>query len=199
MNHKVGLLKQSYSIERTILFIRGHKIMLDRDLAELYDVPTKVINQAVKRNIRRFPEDFMFRLTDEETRAWWTSRVSAHLRSQSVTLKRGQHIKYRPYAFTEHGILMLSSVLKSEKAIQVNIAIMRTFVRLREMLASNADLARKLDALEKKYDHQFRIVFEAIRQLLKPPAAPRRQIGFRIDEPKILYKAGNKRHSVRQR
>jgi hypothetical protein len=152
-------------IERSILLIRGHKIMLDRDLASLYGVPTKVLNQAVKRHKDRFPEDFMFQLTIEEARIWWTEVGGSGLRSQIVTLKRGQHIKYRPHAFTEHGILMLSSVLNSERAIKVNIEIMRAFVRLRRMLASHADLARKLEALEKKYDAQFKVVFEAIREV----------------------------------
>jgi len=152
-------------IERLILLIRGHKVMLDRDLAYLYGVTTKVLNQAVKRHIDRFPEDFMFQLTMEEARIWWTEVRAGSLRSQIVTLKRGEHIKYRPYAFTEHGILMLSSVLNSERAINVNIEIMRAFIRLRMMLASHAELARKLDALEKKYDAQFKIVFDAIRQV----------------------------------
>jgi hypothetical protein len=151
-------------IERSILLIRGQKVMLDRDLAYLYGVTTKVLNQAVKRHKDRFPEDFMFQLTMEEAKIWWTEVRGSSLRSQIVTLKRGQHIKYRPYAFTEHGILMLSSVLNSERAVQVNIEIMRAFVRLRRLLASHADLARKLDALERKYDAQLKMVFDAIRE-----------------------------------
>lgn len=139
-------------IERLIFLIRGQRVMLDRDLAALYGVPTKVLNQAVKRNKGRFPEDFMFHMTQPEAKSWWTEVMDVRLRSQNVTLKRGQHMKYRPYAFTEHGILMLSSVLNSERAIQVKIAIMRAFVRLRKILASHVELARKLDALEKKYD-----------------------------------------------
>jgi hypothetical protein len=169
-------------IERSILLIRGQKVMLDRDLASLYGVTTKVLNQAVKRHKDRFPEDFMFQLTIEEARIWWTEVRGGGLRSQIVTLKRGQHIKYRPYAFTEHGILMLSSVLNSKTAIKVNIEIMRAFVRLRRILASHADLARKLEALEKKYDAQFKIVFDAIRQLMAPPEPKRRPIGFRVKE-----------------
>ncbi len=158
--------------------------MRDRDLAILYGVSTKVLNQAVKRHRDRFPEDFMFQLTMEEAKTWWSEVLGTRLRSQSVTLKRrGQHIKYRPYAFTEHGILMLSSVLNSERAIQVNIEIMRAFVRLRRMLASHAELARKLDALEKKYDTQFKVVFDPIRQLMAPPATKRRPIGFHVGEP----------------
>jgi hypothetical protein len=163
-------------IERSILLIRGHKVMLDRDLAALYGVATKRLNEQVRRNLARFPDDFMFQLDAEEAEV---------LRSQSATLKlgRGQHRKYRPYAFTEQGVAMLSSVLNSDRAIEVNIAIMRAFVRLREMLASNKDLARKLDALEKKYDAQFRVVFDAIRQLMAPPTEDqkKRRIGFVID------------------
>ena len=145
--------------------------MLDRDLAVLYGVTTKAFNQPVKRHKDRFPSDFMLQLTMEEAQA-------LRSRSQSVTLKRGQNIKYRPYAFTEHGILMLSSVLSSERAIQVNIEIMRTFVRLRLLLASNAELAKKLEELELKYDHQFKVVFDAIRQLMMPTEPKRKQIGF---------------------
>ncbi len=174
-------------IERSILLIHGHKVMLDRDLAYLYGVSTKVLNQAVKRHKDRFPEDFMFQLTMEEARIWWTEVRDGGLRSQFVTLKRGQHIKYRPYAFTEHGILMLSSVLNSERAVQVNIEIMRAFVRLRRMLASHSDLARKLEALEKKYDAQFKVVFDAIRQLMAPPESKKRPIGFLVEEAKVPY------------
>jgi hypothetical protein len=174
-------------IERLIFLIRGQRVMLDRDLAALYGVPTKVLNQAVKRNKGRFPEDFMFHMTQPEAKSWWTEVMDARLRSQNVTLKRGQHMKYRPYAFTEYGILMLSSVLNSERAIQVNIAIMRAFVRLRKILASHVELARKLEALEKKYDAQFKVVFDAIRQLMAPPAAPQKKIGFQIKEKRAVY------------
>ena len=178
-------------IERSILLIRGQKVMIARDLAYLYGVTTKVLNQAVKRHKDRFPEDFMFQLTMEEAKIWWTEVRGSGLRSQIVTLKRGQHIKYRPYAFTEHGILMLSSVLNSERAVQVNIEIMRTFVRLRRMLASHAELARKLEALEKRYDAQFKIVFDAIRQLMAPPEPepPKKRIGFLVEEPHVPYKS----------
>ena len=160
-------------IEQKILRIRECNVMLDEDLANLYDVEVKVLNQAVKRNIERFPGDFMFQLTaDEEA-----------LRSQFVTLKtgRGQHRKYPPYAFTEQGVAMLSSVLHSPRAVQVNIAIVRTFVRLRRMLASHDDLARKLAALESKYDLQFKVVFDAIRKLMAPQQSPKRRIGFTRD------------------
>jgi hypothetical protein len=154
--------------------------MVDRDFVELYGVPVKVLNQTVKRNSSRFPEDFMFQLTAEE---------SDFLRSQSVTLKvgRGHHRKYRSFAFTERGVAMLSSVLRSKRAVQVNVEIMRVFVRLRQMLASNAELARKLDALEKKYDAQFKVVFDAIRQLMAPPEAKKRKIGFLVEEKAIAY------------
>ena len=160
-------------IEQTIRTIRSRRVMLDTDLAKLYGVSTKVFNQAVKRNRTRFPMDFMFQLTVEE---------ATSLRSQIVTLKpgRGQHRKYRPYVFTEQGVAMLSSVLRSERAVQVNIAIMRAFVRLREMIGSNKALARRLNELEKKYDSQFRVVFEAIRELMAEPAPKSRRIGFRI-------------------
>ena len=144
-------------------------------LARLYGVATRVLNQAVKRNLDRFPEDFMFQLTEAETEEW------QRLRSQIVILKktRGTHIKYQPYAFSEHGILMLSSVLKSQRAVQVNIQIMRTFVRLREMLASNEKLIERLDELEENYDARFKIVFSAIRQLMNPRAVKGKPIGFR--------------------
>ena len=152
-------------IETAILLIRGQKVMLDRDLAELYGVETRVLKQAVRRNIKRFPSDFMFELTRQENES---------LRSQNVTLKRGQHSKYLPFAFTEQGVAMLSSVLNSERAVEVNTAIMRTFVKLRKMLSAHKDLERKLAALEKKYDDQFKIVFEAIAELMAPPEKPKR-------------------------
>jgi ORF6N domain len=159
-------------IDQAIYLIRGEKVMLDSDLAKLYGVTTKTLNQAVKRHAKRFPLDFMFQLTAEEA-------LTLRSRSQIVTLKRGQNIKYRPYAFTEHGILMLSSVLKSEPAVQVNIEIMRAFVRIRQMLASNTELSRRLDELESKYDRQFKVVFDAIRRLMSPPSHHCKQIGFR--------------------
>jgi ORF6N domain len=161
-------------VERRIFLVRGQKVMLDTDLAELYRVPTKSLNLAVKRNADRFPDDFMFQLTDDE---------AAGLRFHFETSKRGRGgRRYLPYAFTEQGVAMLSSVLRSSRAVQVNIAIMRTFVRLREMLLSNAELARKLAALENKYDAQFKVVFDAIRELMLPPSPPKRQIGFHVRE-----------------
>src|SRR6266571_317888 len=159
-------------IEQKILLIQGHKVMLDSDLAELYGVEAKRLNEQVKRNIARFPSDFMFQLTEDDYLA---------LRSQIATLKpgRGGHRKYLPYAFTEQGVAMLSSVLNSERAIEVNILIMRSFVKLREMISTHKDLAKKLESLEKKYDSQFKMVFDAIRQLMAPPETKKkRAIGF---------------------
>ena len=161
--------------------------MLDRDLAELYGVSTKVLNQAVKRHKDRFPEDFMFQLTMREAKQWWVEVSADRLRSQIVTLKRGQHIKYRPYAFTEHGILMLSSVLNSERAIHTNIQIMRAFVRLRQILATQAGLERRLHDLEKKYDIQFKTVFDAIRRLMAPSQPSTKKIGFLLREKRARY------------
>ena len=162
-------------IEKKILLIRGHKVMLDSDLAVLYGVTTKRLNEQVRRNLRRFPSDFMFQLTAEEIES---------LRSQFATLKtgRGRHRKYLPYVFTEQGVAMLSSVLNSEKAIEVNILIMRAFVKLREMLATHKDLAKKMEEMEKKYDEQFKVVFEAIYELMKPPEPSRRRIGFKSEK-----------------
>jgi len=177
----------AYRIERVIYLIRGQKVMIDKDLAELYGVPTKVLNQAVKRHKDRFPEDFLFQLTTQEAKQWWLGVMKDRLRSQFVTLKPGHHIKYPPHAFTEHGILMLSSVLNSERAVQVNIQIMRTFIRLRQILASNAELQRRLNDLEKKYDAQFKVVFDAIRQLMAAPERPPKKIGFQLREKRTAY------------
>jgi hypothetical protein len=174
-------------IRRAVVRIRGQNIMLDSDLASLYRVDVKVLNQAVKRNRRRFPSDFMFQLTSQEAASLRSQPVTANvsqrrtpLRSQIVTLnsRRGRHRKYLPKAFTEQGVAMLSSVLRSQRAVMVNIEIMRTFVQLRRMLIANEELARKLEALERKYDGQFHAVFEAIRQVMAPSRSPRRTIGF---------------------
>ena len=186
-------------IERRILLLRGQKVMLDFDLAGLYEVETKALNQAVKRNIERFPGDFMFQLTEEETDMILRSQIvtskaendsnplinSEILRSQIVTSKPGPGSggrRYRPLAFTEQGVAMLSSVLRSSRAVQVNIAIMRTFVQLRQLLATHAGLARQLAALEEKYDEQFKVVFDAIRELMEKPDPLKpehgREIGF---------------------
>lgn len=156
-------------IEQRIYLIRGQKVMLDADLARLYGAPTRRLNEAVKRNLDRFPRDFMFQLTVAE---------SELLKSQIATSSWGGR-RFRPYAFTEQGVAMLSSVLHSERAIGVNIAIMRAFVRLREILASHRDLARKLNELERKYDSHFSVVFDAIRKLMAPPPRKKkRRIGF---------------------
>jgi hypothetical protein len=161
-------------IERRIFLLRGHKVMLDSDLADLYQVLTKRLNEQVRRNAERFPDDFMFKLTLEEV---------TNLMSQFATSSLSHGGRRKPaLAFTEHGVAMLSSVLRSERAVQVNIAIMRAFTRLREMLTGHGDLVRKLDALEKKYDNQFRIVFDAIRQLMEPPAdISKKRIGFQTE------------------
>ena len=155
-------------IEDKILLIRDQKVMLDRDLAELYGVETKVLLQAVKRNMERFPQDFMFQITKEEFEI---------LRSQFVTSSWGGR-RYLPYAFTEQGVAMLSSVLKSKRAIMVNIQIMRTFTKLRRILASHEDLRRKIEAMENKYDTQFKVVFDAIKSLMTPPTREQKKIGF---------------------
>ena len=160
-------------IEKAILLIRKQKVMLDADLADLYGVQTKFLVRAVKRNIDRFPADFMFQLSKEEF-----DDLRFHFGTSSDWGGR----RYPPYAFTEQGVAMLSSVLRSQRAVQVNIEIMRAFIRLRQMLASNAELARKLDELEKKYDAQFKEVFEAIRQLMTPPEPKRRPIGFQTGD-----------------
>ena len=156
-------------IEKSILLIRGHKVIMDKDLATLYGVTTGNLNKAVSRNLDRFPEDFMFQLTKEE---FENLKFHFGISSWGGTRKL-------PRAFTEQGVAMLSSVLNSERAVKVNIEIMRAFVKLRQMLASNAELARKLNALEKKYDVQFKAVFDAIRQLMTPPDTKKARIGFR--------------------
>ena len=161
-------------IERKIYLIRGHKVMLDSDLAELYGVTTKRLNEQVRRNLKRFPSDFMFQLSSKEAES---------SRSQIATSKRGGR-RYLPYAFTEQGVAMLSSVLNSDRAIEVNIQIMRAFVKLREMIASHKELAKRLDELESKYDEQFKVVFDAIRELMTPPEPKRRRIGFLREKEK---------------
>jgi ORF6N domain-containing protein len=163
-------------IENRILILRGQKVMLSTDLAELYGVEPRVLVQAVKRNLDRFPKDFMFQLSADEFEL---------LKSQIVISSWGGARRAPPYAFTEQGVAMLSSVLRSKQAVHVNIAIMRAFVRLREMLAGNRGLAAKLAQLEKKYDTQFKVVFDAIRKLMEPPAPrERKQIGFRSEKAK---------------
>lgn len=164
---------QKGTISNKIHFIRGHRVMLDTDLAELYDVPAKRLNEQVKRNKARFPYDFMFQLTQEEHEI---------LRSQIATLKQGhgKHRKYNPYVFTEHGIAMLSSVLNSERAIQVNIEIVRAFIHIREWMSGNRALAKKLEELEEKYDEQFKVVFDAIHEIISPILNDdHRKVGFK--------------------
>jgi len=166
-------------VERSIIFIRGKRVMLDADLAVLYGVPTRTLNQAVKRNKARFPVDFMFKLSKKE-------------KGQVVTncdhLQRLKFSPALPHAFTEHGAIMLANVLKSKRAIEVSIHIVRAFVRLREMLASHMILSQKLNALEKKYDKRFKLVFEVIRQLMKSTESKGEPIGFRVDKKRIKNK-----------
>jgi hypothetical protein len=174
-------------IEQSILLVRGQKVILDGDLAGLYGVTTGALNQAVKRNRERFPEDFMFRLTRDEATGLKSvlgspsNPSSTSSRSQIVILKRGANVKYLPHAFTEHGAIMAASVLKSPQAVKVSVYVVRAFVKLREMLSTHKELARRLDDLERtlqKHDHQIVSLFQAIRQLMSPPDPPRRQIGF---------------------
>jgi ORF6N domain len=204
----MAIVLKPENVAQLVFFIRGEKVMFDADLATLYGVEARSLNQAVARNRKRFPEDFMFQLTAEEygnirSQIVTTSaerklnlsqsvmrsqiviskqagvRGASPLRSQIVTSKTGRGgRRYLPYAFTEQGVAMLSSVLRSSRAIEVNIAIMRTFVQLRRLMDTNRDLARKIEALEKKYDEQFAVVFEAIKQLIAPPAPPKKEIGF---------------------
>lgn len=166
-------------IEKSIYLIRAQKVLLDRDLAELYEVETAQLKRAVRRNIDRFPKDFMFELTKQELEDWRCQFGT------SSSVKMG--LRHRPMAFTEQGVAMLSSILRSKRAVQVNIEIMRAFVRLREMLSSHKDLERKLAALENKYDEQFKVVFDAIRALMKETEKPRKRIGFEVKEPKRRY------------
>ena len=166
------------NIAELIHQIRGKKVMLDRDLAVLYEVETRVLKQAVRRNTERFPDDFMFEISLEEERL---------LRSQIVTLKRGQHTKYPPMAFTEQGVAMLSSVLKSERAIQVNIQIMRAFIRMRNLLIDNAHLRKEIEDLKAETEGRFRIVFETLDQLISVDSTPRKKIGFTAKERQAEY------------
>ena len=166
-----SLSSNAERIAERIVILRGQRVMIDADLADLYGVETKRLNEQVRRNRERFPEDFMFQLSAHE----WDS-----LRSQNATLKRGEHRKYRPHAFTEHGAVMAANVLKSKQAIQMSVAVVRAFVKLRRMALSVEGLARKVAELEGKYDKQFKVVFDAVRRLMAPPPAPRR-IGFHTD------------------
>ena len=165
-----------------IITIRGQRVILAGDLARIYGVETRILNQAVKRNPERFPADFVFQMTYEEADAAQRSR------SQIVILKRGRNIKYLPYAFTEHGAIMAANVLNSPRAVEMSVFVVRAFVRLRQWLAGHAELSRRLDDLERKYDSQFRVVFDAIRQLMAPPRRKRKEIGFHVREPRVVYK-----------
>ena len=193
-------------IAQRILLVRGERVLLDFDLAVLYNVETRVLNQAVKRNAQRFPSDFMFQLSEQEMEmvsqfvipsAQRPEKKEASNSSQSVMSSRKHRGKrYRPYAFTEQGVAMLSSVLKSERAVKVNIAIMRAFVKLRETLETNRELARKFAELEKhvgKHDAEIAAIIDAIRQLMAPPETPRREIGFHVREKPLRYRIGNHR------
>ena len=168
-----------------IYVIRDMRVMLDRDLAELNGVETRVLKQAVRRNKKRVPDDFMFELSKEEFENW---------RSQFVTSNRDKMgLRYTPMAFTEQGVVMLSSVLNTDRAIQVNILIMRAFTRLRQMLSTHEELKRKIEAMERKYDRQFRVVFEAIKQLIDAEGKPKRKIGFEVKEAAAAYSKRSKR------
>jgi hypothetical protein len=190
MKRRVGRVKRITEIvpyeriEQRILLIRGQKVMLDADLAMLYGVRTKRLKEQVRRNIDRFPPDFMFELTPEE---------KGEVVANCDHLKRLKFSPYLPYAFTEHGALRLANVLNSSRAVQVSLQIVRTFVRLRQLLATNAELARKLGALENKYDQQFKVVFDAIRKLLQPAEEPKHQIGFRIEKAEVSYSTRKKK------
>ncbi|MBE9486575.1 MAG: ORF6N domain-containing protein [Chloroflexi bacterium] len=166
-------------VERSIRIIRGDKVIFDEDLAELYGIENKKLIQAVKRNLDRFPADFMFQLTNQEFK---------DLKSQSVTSSQWGGRRTPPYAFSEQGVAMLSSVLHSPRAVQVNIEIMRTFVQLRRILASHSELAERLEQLEQKYDDRFRVVFDAIRQLMRPDVAEKESIGFKVKEAAGAYR-----------
>jgi flagellar capping protein FliD len=166
-------------ISSKIYLIRGQKVMLDRDLATLYEVETAQLKRAVRRNIDRFPEDFMFELTKKELEHWRCQFGTSN--SEKMGLR------YKPMAFTEQGVAMLSSVLSSKRAIKVNIQIMRAFTQLRQMLSTHKDLKKKIETMEKKYDQQFQVVFEAIKQLLETDAKPRKKIGFTAKEKRSKY------------
>jgi len=189
----MAIILKPEQVAQFVFFVRGEKVMLDVDLAKLYGVSTKALNQALRRNRARFPHDFVFRLTAKEMAILRSQIVTSRLQgreSQGVGINWSQSVtssqehggrRYLPYAFTEQGVAMLSSVLRSSRAVQVNIAIMRTFVQLRRLMDSNADLARKIESLEKKYDEKFATVFAAIKQLIAPPTPAKKRIGFHAD------------------
>jgi ORF6N domain len=185
--HVMAIILKQENVAQLVFLIREEKVMLDADLAMLYGVSTKALNQAFRRNRNRFPSDFVFQLTKTEFDAMRSQLVigspsSKSMRSQIVTASR-RNISALPFAFTEQGVAMLSSVLRSARSVEVNIAIMRTFVQLRRLMDSNSGLARKIEGLERKYDEQFAVVFEAIKQLVSPPNSPsKKRIGFHSDE-----------------
>jgi hypothetical protein len=178
-------MKPKKPLESLILTIRGHKVLMDADLAEIYGVPTKVFNQAVKRNAERFPEDFCFRLTVEEAKAVLRSR------SQIVTLKRGQNLKYLPHAFTEHGAIMAAMVLNSPQAVTMSVYVVRAFMQMREQLAANAAILKRLAEIDKTllaHDQSLRVIWQKLQPLLLPPAdPPKRAIGFHVRERRAKY------------
>ena len=183
----MAIILKPENVAQLVFLIRGEKVMLDADLATLYGVSTKALNQAFRRNKNRFPSDFVFQLTKAEYNSMRSQIVTASLppkrmQSQIVTASR-RNLSALPYAFTEQGVAMLSSVLRSSRSVEVNIAIMRTFVQLRRLMDSNSDLARKIEGLEKKYDEQFAVVFAAIKQLISPPHSPaKKRIGFHAED-----------------
>jgi hypothetical protein len=196
-------------IEQIIATVRGQRVILDSDLAAIYGVTTKVLNQAVRRNIERFPSDFVFRLTLQEVTKLrsqfvtssgdgeWpripTASDSEENRSQFVTgSQKHRDPRFRPYAFSEHGALMAANVLRSPRAVEMSVFVVRAFVRLRQWLAGHAELSHRLDELERKYDSQFRVIFEAIRQLMTPPGRKRKEIGFHVREPRPVYRTHRK-------
>jgi hypothetical protein len=185
-------LTATLRIENIILAVRDQRVIVDSDLATIYGVTTKALNQAVKRNAERFPPDFVFRLTLQEVtdlRSGFVTSSSEANRSQFVTgSQRHRDPRHLPHAFTEHGALMAANVLRSPRAVEMSLFVVRAFVRLRRLLASNAELTRRLDDVEKKYDAQFRVVFDAIRQLMAPPEKSRRSIGFKVEETRPAYR-----------
>ena len=183
-------------IEELIVTIRGHRVILAADLARIYGVQTRVLNQAVKRNREKFPADFMYQITRDE------AQELQRLRSQIVILKPGQHLKYLPYAFTEHGAIMAANVLNSPRAVQMSVFVVRAFVRMRTAFAGTRELVRKLAELERRiggYDESIRTLFDAIRQLMAPPEKARRSIGFRVEEAGPLYRLRRPRRRGRSR
>ena len=175
------------TIERRILLIRGYKVMIDADLADIYGVTTKRLNEQVKRNRDRFPEDFMLQLTEKE---------KAEVVANCDHLKKLKYSPALPNVFTEHGAIMIATILSSPVAVQASIQVVRAFVKLREMLATHKDLARKLNEMEKKYDAQFKVVFDAIRQLMVPPESKKQKIGFRVRERGIKYRTSGLKYHV---